>query len=211
MGERNTFFGKHTDPNRKAVGMKSTALAMMFSEAATNNNEEEDAAAAFPSEDPNNDAAGAAALSDEHPDVGNDDVEGGDPSSDSFLDTASSVPAIAGIPLDNNNSDGPDTNVEGWFNRHALPVTEGVRISLDDWGVACVEQLKLLPSDVFVGMFDSEKLVVRETAVSPKFVFYLQVLSFGSAVPPFIHHSIMLLLCHSSDHMMCYLYIENRI
>ena len=143
---------------------------MMFSDTATNN-EEEDAAAAFPSEeDPNNDAAGAAALSsDEHPDVENDDVEGGDPSSsDSFLDTASSVPAIAGIPVDNNDSDGPDTNVEGWFNRHALPVTEGVRISLDDWGVACVEQLKLLPSDVFVGMFDSEKLVVRETAVSPK-------------------------------------------
>lgn len=138
----------------------------MFSDTAINN--EEDAAAAFPSGDPNNDAAGAAALSsDEHPDVGNDDVEGGDPSSDSFLDTASSLPAVAGIPVDNNNSDGPDTNVEGWFNRHALPVTEGVRISLDDWGVACVEQLKLLPSDVFVGMFDSEKLVVRETAVSP--------------------------------------------
>ena len=135
---------------------------MMFSDTAINN--EEDAAAAFPSGDPNN--AAAALSSDEHPDVGNDDVvEGGDPS---FLDTASSLPAVAGIPpVDNNNSDGPDTNVEGWFNRHALPVTEGVRISLDDWGVACVEQLKLLPSDVFVGMFDSEKLVVRETAVSP--------------------------------------------
>ena len=142
---------------------------MMFSDTATSNGNEE-YAAAFPAGDPNNDAAGAAALSsDEHPDVENDDVEGGDPSSDSFLDTASSVPAIAGIPpVDNNDSDGPDTNVEGWFNRHALPVTEGVRISLDDWGVACVEQLKLLPSDVFVGMFDSEKLVVRETAVSPK-------------------------------------------
>ncbi|KAK1742463.1 hypothetical protein QTG54_007028 [Skeletonema marinoi] len=83
------------------------------------------------------------------------------------LGTALSVP-VADASLDNassdNNSDGPDTNVEGWFSRHALPVTEGVKISLDDWGVYCVEQLKLLPSDIFLGMFDPEKLIVRETA-----------------------------------------------
>ena len=69
-------------------------------------------------------------------------------------------------PSSVNNSDGPDKNVEGWFYRHALPFSEGVKISLGDWGVYCVEQLKLLPDDVFLGMFEADKLIVRETAVS---------------------------------------------
>ena len=64
------------------------------------------------------------------------------------------------------DSGGPDTDLEGWFLRHKIPYTDGVQISLDDWGVQCVEQLKLLPSDVFLGMYEAEKLVVRETAVS---------------------------------------------
>jgi hypothetical protein len=61
---------------------------------------------------------------------------------------------------------GPDLDLEGWFHRHALPYTDLVKISLDDWGVQCVEQLKLLPSDTFLGMYEPEKFVVRETAVS---------------------------------------------
>ena len=65
-----------------------------------------------------------------------------------------------------NISDGPDTDLFGWFERHALPVTDVVKFSLDEWGVLCVEQLKLLPSEVFLGMFDSEKFIVKETAVS---------------------------------------------
>ena len=71
-------------------------------------------------------------------------------------------------PASSNDGDsgGPDTDLEGWFLRHKIPYTDGVQISLDDWGVQCVEQLKLLPSDVFLGMYEAEKLVVRETAVS---------------------------------------------
>ena len=75
--------------------------------------------------------------------------------------------AVAGEPASSNDgSGGPDTDLEGWFLRHKIPYTDGVQISLDDWGVQCVEQLKLLPSDVFLGMYEAEKLVVRETAVS---------------------------------------------
>ena len=76
-------------------------------------------------------------------------------------DAAAEEPASS-----NGDSGGPDTDLEGWFLRHKIPYTHGVQISLDDWGVQCVEQLKLLPSDVFLGMYEAEKLVVRETAVS---------------------------------------------
>lgn len=75
---------------------------------------------------------------------------------------------LKGIIYHNPPYVGPDLDLEGWFNRHTLPYTDGVKISLDDWGVQCVEQLKLLPSDAFLGMYDPEKLVVRETAVSQK-------------------------------------------
>ena len=82
--------------------------------------------------------------------------------------TAATADAVAGEPAASSNGDsgGPDTDLEGWFLRHKIPYTDGVQISLDDWGVQCVEQLKLLPSDVFLGMYEAEKLVVRETAVS---------------------------------------------
>lgn len=116
------------------------------------------------------------------------------------LGTALSVP-VADASLDNassdNNSDGPDTNVEGWFSRHALPVTEGVKISLDDWGVYCVEQLKLLPSDIFLGMFDPEKLIVRETAVSPKMLPIRQVLVL-------LHRHLFISCCCYFTHLIIY-------
>jgi len=103
--------------------------------------------------------AGEAQLFD-HP----DDAEGAPaPGSDS-LGAPTAAVASLNDPSSVNNSDGPDKNVEGWFYRHALPFSDGVKISLDDWGVYCVEQLKLLPSEVFLGMFEHEKLIVRETA-----------------------------------------------
>ena len=81
--------------------------------------------------------------------------------------TAATADAVVEEPASSNgDSGGPDTDLEGWFLRHKIPYTDGVQISLDDWGVQCVEQLKLLPSDVFLGMYEAEKLVVRETAVS---------------------------------------------
>ena len=82
--------------------------------------------------------------------------------------TAATADAVVEEPAASSNGDngGPDTDLEGWFLRHKIPYTDGVQISLDDWGVQCVEQLKLLPSDVFLGMYEAEKLVVRETAVS---------------------------------------------
>ena len=82
--------------------------------------------------------------------------------------TAATADAVVGEPASSKDGDsgGPDTDLEGWFLRHKIPYTDGVQISLDDWGVQCVEQLKLLPSDVFLGMYEAEKLVVRETAVS---------------------------------------------
>ncbi len=89
-------------------------------------------------------------------------------SDDENVVTAATADAVAGEPAASSNGDsgGPDTDLEGWFLRHKIPYTDGVQISLDDWGVQCVEQLKLLPSDVFLGMYEAEKLVVRETAVS---------------------------------------------
>ena len=80
--------------------------------------------------------------------------------------TATADAAVGEPASSNGDGGGPDTNLEGWFLRHKIPYTEGVQISLDDWGVQCVEQLKLLPSDVFLGMYEAEKLVVKETAVS---------------------------------------------
>ena len=82
--------------------------------------------------------------------------------------SAADAGGVDEAPNDDANNNGPDTDVEGWFLRHKIPFTDGVQISLDDWGVQCVEQLKLLPSDIFLGMYDAEKLVVRETAVSEK-------------------------------------------
>jgi len=132
--------------------------------------------------------AGEAQLFD-HP----DDAEG---ASDSLGLGAPTAPAASlNDPSSVNNSDGPDKNVEGWFYRHALPFSDGVKISLDDWGVYCVEQLKLLPSEVFLGMFEHEKLIVRETAVSPK-IFALRF-SFVTAI--FVHF-MLLLINYSSYH-----------
>lgn len=85
--------------------------------------------------------------------IGNDNVEaaagGAEPSSDTD-DGAHDVVA--------------DTNLKGWFLRHALPYTDGVCISLDDLGVECVEQLKILPREYFLAMFEGEKFVVKEIA-----------------------------------------------
>lgn len=106
---------------------------------------------------------GEAQLFDHHP----NDAEGAAAPSESLFGAPTAATAASlNNPSSVNNSDGPDKNVEGWFYRHALPFSEGVKISLGDWGVYCVEQLKLLPDDVFLGMFEADKLIVRETAVS---------------------------------------------
>lgn len=103
-------------------------------------------------------------------DINNDGLESLDTSSVHVAADEIAADAAEESPsdIDNNSIDGPDLDIEGWFNRHKLPFTDGVQISLDDWGVECVEQLKLLPSDVFLGMYDSEKFILRETAVSQK-------------------------------------------
>lgn len=126
---------------------------------------------------------GEAQLFDHHP----NDAEGAAAPSESLFGSPTAAAASLSNPSSVNNSDGPDKNVEGWFYRHALPFSDGVKISLDDWGVYCVEQLKLLPSDVFLGMFEHDKLIVRETAVSLKKF----APSFSFVTSPFVH----ILLC----------------
>ncbi len=110
---------------------------------------------------------GEAQIFDHHP---NDDVEGAAAPSENLFEEPTAAATSVNDPASTNNSDGPDKNVEGWFHRHALPFSDGVKISLDDWGVYCVEQLKLLPDDVFLGLFEADKLIVRETAVSSRSV-----------------------------------------
>lgn len=111
------------------------------------------------------------------------DAEGATAPSESVFGAPTAAAASLNNPSSDNNSDGPDKNVEGWFHRHALPFSDGVKISLDDWGVYCIEQLKLLPDDVFLGMFEADKLIVRETAVSLK----LFAPSFTFVSSPFVH------------------------
>lgn len=62
------------------------------------------------------------------------------------------------------NAAAPDTDLVGWFEEQKLPYNDVVSNSLDEWGVLCVEQLKFIPGDDFLGMYDADKLVVRETA-----------------------------------------------
>ena len=63
-----------------------------------------------------------------------------------------------------------DTDMEGWFRGHGLLCDDQVAASFDEWGVECVEHLKLVPRKSFLALFDGGKFVVREIAVSVRLV-----------------------------------------
>mmetsp|Transcript_28065 Transcript_28065/g.58760 ORF Transcript_28065/g.58760 Transcript_28065/m.58760 type:complete len:365 (+) Transcript_28065:39-1133(+) len=57
-----------------------------------------------------------------------------------------------------------DFNIEGWFSSKGLPFTDNVSITLDNFGVVCVEQLKMLPREDFMEMFKDGKFITKKTA-----------------------------------------------
>ena len=57
-----------------------------------------------------------------------------------------------------------DFDVQSWFTRNGLPFSDAVSISLDNWGVECVEQLKMLEKKDFLDMFEEEKFIIKKTA-----------------------------------------------
>ena len=57
-----------------------------------------------------------------------------------------------------------DTDVQVWFNIHSLPWSCPISTKLSNFGVECVEDLKILPRQEFMGLFYLEKFIVKEKA-----------------------------------------------
>ena len=53
-----------------------------------------------------------------------------------------------------------DPNVQGWFERHGLPWSEVIAAQLSDDGIEHVEEMKLLPIEMFLDLFAGEKFVI---------------------------------------------------
>ena len=52
--------------------------------------------------------------------------------------------------------------MKGWFLARGLPWSESLSEQLNDYGVECVEDLKLFPKEKFVDLFAAQKFIVRE-------------------------------------------------
>ena len=59
------------------------------------------------------------------------------------------------------NKNEADADVEGWFRQHRIPYTPDTTDKLSLFGVACVEDLKLYPSNSRDDLFQNEKPIVK--------------------------------------------------
>ena len=66
--------------------------------------------------------------------------------------------------IPNTMSDKADSNIKGWFDRHSLPWSEGTAVLLEEQGVECVEDLKLLERSIVNSLFESAKPIIKTKA-----------------------------------------------
>ena len=57
-----------------------------------------------------------------------------------------------------------DSNVQGWFERRSLLWTDAIAAQLLHDGIERVEEMKLLPDDMFLALFSAKKFIVRQKA-----------------------------------------------
>jgi hypothetical protein len=57
-----------------------------------------------------------------------------------------------------------DTDVQVWFKTHGLLWSFPISMKLSNFGVECVEDLKILPRQEFMDLFYLEKFIVKEKA-----------------------------------------------
>jgi len=63
------------------------------------------------------------------------------------------------------NKNEADANVEGWFRQQHIPYTPDTANKLSLFGVACVEDLKLYPSNLRDNLFRKEKPIVKNVVL----------------------------------------------
>ena len=59
------------------------------------------------------------------------------------------------------NKNEADADVKGWFKQHRIPYTSDTADKLNSFGVACVEDLKLYPSNLRDDLFKIEKPIFK--------------------------------------------------